>query len=243
MSVEFKLLPPANAVKFLENKGFHIGFDWRDTAKEMHDVSFTVAKITQRDILEDVKREIDKAISQGLPFAEFQDNLVPTLAKKGWWGEREVVDELTGEIKKVNFNPARLRKIYDTNLRVAYSEGQWEKIQKLQKVFPYLEYVGCNSARPRTDHCSWSGIVLPVNHPWWLAHYPPKEWGCKCTVRQLTKSQAANAGISEEAPQETFVEWTNDRTGKVEKVPQGVHPAFNRPPGTWLQHLQTIERE
>ncbi len=168
------------------------------------------------------------------------------LAGKGWWGEREVVDELTGEVKKVDFNPSRLRTIYNTNLQTSFGEGSWQQIQENKRDFPYLQYVGCNLAEPRTNHCSWNGIVLLVDDPWWINHCPepPKEFGCKCFVIQLTKSQAEKQGISEQAPKEIFKGWTNDCTGKTMKIPQDVHPAFYREPrlDNWQASLdQTLQ--
>lgn len=242
MKLDFKLLKPAAAIKFFERKGIHIGFDWRDTAKQLHDISFTAAKFMETSVLLDLKTEIQKAMQAGVAFESFKKTLIPILSKKGWWGEREVVDEQTGEVKKVKFTPQRLKNIYNTNLQTSFGEGRWQEIQDTKQDFPYLQYVGCNSAEPRTNHCSWNGTVLPVDDPWWLNHCPepPKEWGCKCFTIQLTKSQAAKKGISPQAPKETFVEWKNKRTGKTMKVPQGVNPAFYREPGleNWKASLE-----
>jgi uncharacterized protein with gpF-like domain len=240
--LNFKILAPLQAIAFFIQKGLHIGFDWRDTEKQMHDISFTAAKIMQLDILADIREEIKKAIQQGIPFEQFKKNLIPTLANKGWWGEKEVVDPETGELKTINVNPSRLQKIYNTNLKVAHSEGEWTAIQDSKKAFPYLRYLGCRSLKPRELHCSWNGLVLPVNDPFWMLHFPVKDYGCNCSTEQLTQREAEKEGISK-APDETYVEWTNDRTGKTQQVPYGVHPSFNSPPGTWQTRLDAALQE
>jgi len=242
MTPVFKVLPPAEAVKYFEQKGMHIGFDWRDTENKAHAVSFTAAKITQIDVLQDIRDAIEKAKKNGTTLEQFKKDLIPTLAKKGWWGEKEVIDELTGEVKTIKINPARLKTIFETNLRVSYMEGQWARIQDHKKTFPYLRYDGCNSKESRPTHCGWNGLVLAADDPWWLAHYPVKEWGCKCNVKSLTKSQAEKVGV-DQAPEETYTNWTNPRTGQTQRVPEGVHPAFNYPPGQWQQHLEKTAQE
>jgi len=239
-----KLLSPQKAIEFLAKKGIHVAFDWRDTEKQLHDISFTAAKLMEKDVLNDVKNAIDAAISSGQSYGDFQKELIPKLAQRGWWGEKEVTDPETGNKQTVQVSPSRIRKIYNTNLNVAYSEGRWERIQETKKVFQYLEYSGCNSKENRPDHCSWNGLVLPVDDPWWQAHYPIKEWGCKCTVRQLTKSQANKKGI-DDAPKETFIEWKNERTGKTMNVPSGVSPSFYREQGldNWKDSLDKALEE
>ena len=72
-------LPPEEAVAHFRAKGFHVGFDWRDTDASTHVRSFTVAKAMKLDILEDIQRAMDAAIAEGRTFEWFQDNLEPTL--------------------------------------------------------------------------------------------------------------------------------------------------------------------
>ena len=114
-------LPPEEAVKHFQAKGFHVGFDWRDTDASTHVRSFTVAKAMKLDILEDIQGAMDQAIAEGKTFDWFRDNLEPTLRKKGWWGRQSMTDPLTGETRIVQLgSPRRLRIIFDTNLRMAY---------------------------------------------------------------------------------------------------------------------------
>ena len=44
---DFSPLPPAEAIRFFQKKGYKFGFDWRDVWKEEHAVAFTVAKAMQ----------------------------------------------------------------------------------------------------------------------------------------------------------------------------------------------------
>jgi len=198
-----------------------------------------VAKAMQIDLLEDIRKAVDTALADGTPFSEFRKQLKPLLVQKGWWGKADMEDPQTGDIKNVQLGSTRrLKTIYDTNLRTAHSEGQWERIQNAKAAFPYLQYDGNNSEHPRLTHSAWDGMVLPADDPFWLSHMPVKEYGCKCRVRQMNTAMLERRGLKvSEAPVVPKISYTNKRTGEVSQVPKGVHPSFNYPPGGRLTNL------
>jgi len=74
--------------------------------------------------------------------------------------------------------------------------------------------------------------VLPVDHPFWKAHFPVKDYGCKCrviprTLRQVERS-GRPVGPAPEVPTRPFV---HKRTGEIQQIPVGVNPSFHYPPG------------
>jgi uncharacterized protein with gpF-like domain len=239
---EFKLLPPAEAIEFFLQKGYLIGFSWEDVWQQEHQAAFTVAKAMQLDILRDIREAIDRALTEGITFEQFSKELAPLLVQKGWWGRANMEDPVTGEVKNVQLGSTRrLKVIYDTNLRTAHSEGQWQRIQRNKDDFPYLKYDANNSEHPRLEHSAWDGLVLPVDAPFWQAHYPVKAWGCKCGVMQLDEDTLDELGLKPaEPPQEETYTYINKRTGEVQRIPKGVDPSFNYPPGGRLANLNKI---
>ena len=233
MPIRLKALPPEKAVEFFRQKGFKIGFDYRDVWQAEHQAAFTVAKAMQMDLLRDIREQVDAALELGLPFADFRDALMPNLVRRGWWGRAMMTDPTTGEEKEVQLGSTRrLKVIYDTNLRTAHAEGQWERIQASKEALPYLMYDHTPSVHERKEHAAWDGLVLPADDPWWQAHYPVKAWGCKCRVVQMSKRQVDRTGAKiGKAPQERYVDYLNKRTGETSRVPAGVDPAFAYPPG------------
>lgn len=229
MSIEFKPLPPAEAVAWFKSKGYAIGFNWRDVWKEEHAVAFTVAKAMRQDILEDIRGAVDTAISKGVPFQTFKKNLAPVLAAKGWWGRKEMEDPVTGEIVNAQLgSDRRLRIIYDTNLRTAHAAGRWQRIQRVKARRPYLRYVAVLDERTREDHRRWHGIVLPVDHPFWLKHYPPNGWRCRCTVMQLSNRDLdRNKWAVSDDPPEDLRPYEDQRHGRSGMIPNGIDPGFD----------------
>ena len=231
------------ALKHLKGKRSHISFAWQDTASYEHAVSFTVAKMMDEDMLAETRAAVTDALANGTDFATFQKRLKPYLMARGWWGQAVMGDPDTGEIQKVQLGSTRrLRTIYHTNLHTAYAAGQWERIQRNKKLFPYLKYIPSDAAEPRESHKPFYGMVLPVDDPFWSTHFPPNGWGCKCNVRALTREQAEKTGISK-SPVLKDVEHINTRTGEVEYYPEGVNPSFAYNPGDRLGALLQMAQE
>ena len=231
------------ALAHFKRKRSHTSFSWEDTASYEHAVSFTVAKMMDEDMLAETRAAMTDALENGTDFATFQKRLKPYLMSRGWWGQAVMGDPDTGEIKKVQLGSTRrLRTIYHTNLHTAYAAGQWERIQRNKKLFPYLKYIPSDAGEPRESHKRFYNLVLPVDDPFWQTHFPPNGWGCRCDVRALTRRQAADETISE-SPKLEEVEHINTRTGEVEHYPEGVDPSFAHNPGDRLGALVKMAEE
>lgn len=231
--IVLKPVQPDEAIAYFRQKGYRIGFDHRDVWRQEHQAAFTVAKAMQIDLLGDIRGAVDKALASGTSFADFKRELGPKLQARGWWGKQEATDPVTGERKEVQLgSPRRMEVIFDTNLATAYSEGQWERIQRNKEIFPFLQYVRTTSSRPDVSHLAYAGLVLRADDPFWQSHMPVKRYGCKCGVTQLTARMLEREGLKlGEAPTEVMRTLTNTRTGEQMQVPVGVDPAFNYPPG------------
>lgn len=233
MRINFPGPVPLEAISFLKGKGLKVGFSYLDVWREEHAYSFTVAKAMELDVLRTIRDETVRALSEGRTFAQFKKDLTPALQRLGWWGEKEVVDPLTGRTKTAQLgSPRRLKTIYDTNMRQARSAGQWDRAQRTKKALPYLRYGLGPSLEHRMEHAAWEGMTLPVDHPWWDTHMPMNGWGCKCNVRQVGQREMDRNGwtVSEPPPVKRR-EWINKRTGEAQMVPEGIDPGFDYNPG------------
>ena len=225
---------PEEVTRYFDAKGQHPSFDWRDTAPHEHAVSFTVAKSAGYDILDDVRAATRDAIANYQSYGDFIDQLEPALRKKGWWGRKAVKDAITGDIQYVQLGSLhRLRTIYWANVNTARAAGEWERIQRTKRGLPFLIYELSVAERKRPEHQAWVGIILPVDDPFWLTHYPPNGWLCRCRVRQISRREAEGLGYDPETggPQVVTRPWTNKRTGERFDVPEGIDPGWQTNPG------------
>ncbi len=239
---------PESTLRYFRQKGYKVGFDYRDVWREEHAIAFTVAKATELAILQSIRQSVDRALEKGWTFRQFQQELTPILQTEGWWGRKDAIDPLTGEKETVQLgSPRRLRTIFNTNVRTARAAGQWQRAQRVKKTHPYFVYRLGPSRDHRDQHESWNGVMLPVDHPWWSVHYPPNGWGCKCHIRQITQKEAdrlrENGNVRTRAPRTTKRDWVNKRTGEVEQVPLGIDPGWDYNPGQsqWAGVLTDME--
>lgn len=229
MAVEFVSLPPEDALAFFRSKLPEVGYSWLDVWQEEHARAFTVAKAMNRDVLEAIAAALDRALAEGITLEQFIAELKPRLEELGWWGIGQEVDPQTGTVETVRLgSPARLRTIFQTNLRSAYAVGKWERVQRTKAAFPYLRYVAVRDRRTRPAHRLWSGTILPVDHPWWDQHFPPCGWNCRCQAVQLDERQMARRGwtVTDVPPSPPSRDHVNRRTGEVSRIEGGIDPGF-----------------
>lgn len=240
-------LTPSEALAYFQAKGLRLTFDWRDMLGAEHANAFTVAKMADLDLLADVQASLDDAIAQGLSYRSWADTITPLLQQKGWWGRKAVTDPLTGETIVAELgSPSRLKTIFRTNVQGAYAAGQWQQIQEQADVAEFLLYDAVDDHRTRPEHAAWDGTVLPVGHAWWKTHYPPNGWNCRCGVIQLSAEDLEDLGLepSARAPRTTTRPWKNPRTGRTEKVPNGLDPGWDVNQGAErLQVLEAVAQE
>jgi hypothetical protein len=193
-------LAPEEAVRLFVKKGLALSFDWKDVWKAEHGRAFTIAKMLNVSLLEDAQAILLKGLADGESNQQIAKALKARMQEAGWWGKQVQTDPLTGEKQLVQLgSDARIRTIINTNMRTAYAQGRWERIQRTKK-------------------------ALPVDHPWWGTHYPPCDWGCRCTAINMTKGQAARRDMDVGAvpPANPPRTWVNKRTGEVSTIERGI---------------------
>ena len=223
---------PKEALEYFRLRAPKVGFDYRDVWLQEHAHAFTVAKAMEVEILMDIREALSKAIAEGRTLAQFRKDLTPLLQRRGWWGKKVMTDPLTGKQVVAQLgSPRRLRTIYRANLRAARAAGVWQRAQRTKWGHPYFLYQLGPSKEHRKEHSDWAGTLLPVDDPWWNDHFPPNGWGCKCSVRQVSRREAGRRGGPTSRPARNPEERVNRRTREVQIVDKGIDPAWASNPG------------
>ncbi|MDR1890472.1 MAG: hypothetical protein LBQ81_14080 [Zoogloeaceae bacterium] len=227
-----------------QSGGEQITYDWRDLSQAMHRKAFTASRLANADVLKALHDGIVESVQGDLTRNDWMDNAQAILQKAGWWGEKTVQDELTGEAVTTRFTPARLRLIYETNIRTGFAAGAKERADRTKKLLPYLKYVHYkypDATRARADHAALDGMVLPKDHPFWQQGYPPNGWNCKCMALSITAREAAKGKAPPDDLMQTTT-WENPRTGEVREMPKYVAPGWDSAPGASSQVAQVADK-
>lgn len=226
-------LAPEQALEYLRAKGLRRSFSFADLTAEERRSAFTIAKMLDMDLLADVQASLTAAMAAGTPFRQWAQSITPMLQAKGWWGKQPVVDPATGQTVTAQLGSAhRLQTIFRTNMQSAYAAGEWQQITEQAELAPYLMYDAVDDFRTRPEHAALDGKIRPADDAFWRHYYPPNGWNCRCGVIQLSADEVEEMGLQVSPPEKIRTyEWTNPRTGKVERIPVGVDPGFDFNPG------------
>lgn len=227
---QYDRLPNHEAIAHFNGKVFLTSQGYAEVKAYEHALAFTVAQIADKDMLSDVHKAMKDAIENGTSFHDFQKRLKPYLMAKGWLVPTgEITSDVLREHQK--HLGQRLKTIYHTNKQTAYAAGQWERIQQTKEFLPYLQYMPSVSENKRDSHQRYYGLVRPVDDPIWASLMTPNGFGCKCWIKQITKTAAqkildeqAKNGIVYDIEMETI---KNPATGELVETPKGVHFSFN----------------
>lgn len=197
MSVQFSFNnPPLENIAFLMAKKPEIHFDYDEIKFEAHQRAFTIAKITQIDLLSDIQTSLENAFVEGQSYQSWVKELKPTLQKHGWLGKVVVQNPDTKEQKEIFVGASRLKKIFYTNARTAYAQSEARAGYKLP-LSEYIRYVAILDNRTRHTHAQMHGKIAHRNDKFWEKNYPPNGWNCRCAVEFISKDEMDEQGFKE----------------------------------------------
>lgn len=216
--IDFFNNPDELAAKF-KAKNPQIHFDYDEIMHEAHARAFTVAKMTNLDLLKDMQNFLAEAMHKGMAYDEWKKDIIPHLKNKGWWGEVKVKDPKTGEEKDIYVGARRLKKIFDTNLRSTYQSARKQSLD--ESSLEYYRYSAVLDSHTRASHKAMHGIILPKEHEFWKTNFPPNGWNCRCTVRGYSKEQIKNRGLVPYTGELTNIsdkDWAYDKANPSAKL-------------------------
>ena len=188
--------PPLENIAFLMAKKPELHFDYDEIKFEAHQRAFTVAKVTQIDLLSDIQTSLENAFVEGQSFEKWKKELKPTLQKHGWLGKVVVQNPNTKEQKEIFVGASRLKKIFYTNTRTAYAQSEARAGYKLP-LSEYIRYVAILDNRTRHTHAQMHGKIAHRKDKFWEKNYPPNGWNCRCAVEFISKDEMDEQGFKE----------------------------------------------
>lgn len=220
----FGSLPFKEQTVFFKSKVKVSTQHWTDVYGFEHNKSFMVAGAAKAGLVTDFYTSLLKAIESGTTLHEFRKDFDNIVAKHGW-----------------SYNGGRswrTRTIYETNLTQSYNAGREAQFADpdLQALRPYAMYKHGGSLDPREEHLAWDGLVLPINHDFWITHSPQNAWFCSCYKIALSEQDLERKGLKVGvAPP---IEWEDKIIGSrganplSVRVPKGIDPGFEHRPGS-----------
>ncbi len=196
---------------------------WDTFADAAQDFAFTVATVTEAELLNDVYSLVLSGLENGDSYGEFKKGFDQAIDKAGW-------------------NPAnrpwRTNLIFMQNLSSAYSAGRYKQQTdpEMLRLRPYWQWSHSNSRVPRPHHLALDSKIFPADDPFWKTSYPPSGFLCRCRVFALSQRDIDREGLAVETPPQETVAIHDKATGERKRVPaingQPIaEPGFTTAPG------------
>jgi len=200
--------PPKDAYEYLMAKKPKLNISEQELITSAKHKAFTISKIANMDILKDIQNSIISSIKNGDAFNKWKKNIGATLKSKGWDGA-DIINYDTGEVVG-HMTSHRLKTIFMTNARTAYSVGRYKAMMQLEQSV-YWRYVGILDTKIRSSHAKQHGIIKHRDDEFWKSHYPPNAYNCRCKVQAFSKDALNDRGwIISDKKIEPFVDKSFD---------------------------------
>lgn len=176
----------SEAIEFLRRR-LAIGADeWLRILGEEGASSSAIADDLVRTITEELAAAALEMLESGGTLSDFQASYDAIVAKHGWTYKGD--------------SGWHSRLVFRLHVGMAQAAGRWEQAQRLAAANPsrqvYMRYVTAGDHRVRPEHQEWDGVILVLEHPFWLTHWPPNGFNCRCHVQVVTDIDLRRYGWS-----------------------------------------------
>jgi SPP1 gp7 family putative phage head morphogenesis protein len=189
--------PHEEAARLIEGKAPVAREVFDGLLPELRGRAFTITGIEGAAALQRVRDEI-ATVPRGATWAEAKEQIVAVL--EPWLGEEPGPDG--GQTP----SERRAELLLRTHAFQAFQAGNWRVAQEDEDT-THLQYLATEDDHVRDSHLALNGVILPKDDPFWDAHFPPWEWGCRCRVRPINPDLLAEARAADDdrAPDERLV--------------------------------------
>ena len=145
------------ALQYAHSKKVMLPDEFYSMDLKTRQMATTVSFLSSLEQAESVIKSLNKTLASGGTFNDFQKLVA----------ESEII-----------LPKHYLDNVFRTNIQSAYGHGRWQQQQRNKDKRQYLMYSAINDSRVRPAHLALNRIVLPIDHPFWLTHYPPLGFRC-----------------------------------------------------------------
>jgi hypothetical protein len=193
------------AMEYLRRKVNIPTESWRSLTAEQHDIAYTIAGLTDANLLEDVRWLIEHSEAEGVGFDEFKRMFNRLIARKGW---------RPGEHPGPGEEDWRLKVAFETPIRRAISAGRNQQMEAIinnpigLKRMPGRMWLHTSTPErylreypnARQHHLVLHRKVFPSDDPFWAIAAPSCDYLCRCTSVLIPQWKMERDGLTMSTP-------------------------------------------
>ena len=178
--IDLTPVPHEEAIAMLKGKPAVLRQTFDAMLPEIRARAFTISQVENLKVLQEVRNRIAD-LPAGADWATVRKDVAMSISP-------HLADASDPEDKEKQLSAAfrRAELLLRTHGYQAYEAASYNAMVATQKAFPFWQYQTMEDGAVRPEHAALNGIVLPADSPFWRDHYPPWDWGCRCTVVALS---------------------------------------------------------
>lgn len=194
-------LPTATALNYRQ-----IMRQWAPATRQR---AFFSARVLDATVLSELHRRVQQVVSGEMTSDQatrlmqdfFRNGGRESLVRMGFLpperGQGADVSELA--------STARLRLVFETNVRMAQETGHYRQWMEVAEAFPYGIWHCGYAEEHRPEHLARDGRCYHHSHDIWTKSPPGGEFNCHCWREVISADEARARGLVPEAPDSPFV--------------------------------------
>lgn len=139
--------------------------------------SIKISGVEQKELLDSIKQELEKAVNEGESFDEFKSN----------------IDSLFDSAGITKLSSFHIQLVFRMNTAAAYSIGAAQKVSEMTDQFPLAYFSPIHDGRSR--HLPLEGYYKTESIP-----LPPVDYNCRCGIRYIHVSQITGNEVIYDTP-------------------------------------------
>lgn len=164
MPFDFTIAPHQAAAKAIRGKRILSQDVFYGMLRELRGRAFTISGVTSANVMQKVRDRLAE-LPEGGNWEDIKEDIAQDM--EPYLGE--------GAERRAEL----LLKVHGFQ---AYQAAAWRELHS-DDTLTHVQYMSTEDDRVRTTHQALNGIILPKGDPFWLRHWPPWEWGCRCNTR------------------------------------------------------------
>lgn len=183
MPFAFQPLPFEEAEALVRAKAPMLAGVYRRLLPELRARALTVAGIRHADALRKV-RDALAGLPRGADWATVKDDVLAVISPD-LVSAADPEDRARQRLEAERKAELLLR----THGFQAYQACAWRAMREVRRELPFWQYRTAGDDRVRKAHAALDGLILPADDPFWIDHFPPWDWGCRCQAIALTRAR------------------------------------------------------
>lgn len=173
--------PYVEGRRFLRDKPVLTMEQFDGLIPELKARSFIITGIEDHDVLQRIRDRIAE-IPAGADWNVVKREIIQDMSP--WFVDPEADEETRAkQQRKANIRAELLLRHHTGQ---AYARAKYEQLMANKLLFPFWQYRDFGDNRVRETHAALNMLALPAGDPFWVDHFPPWEWLCRCIVVGLT---------------------------------------------------------